>query len=163
MILDPTNENSPGSKTPWILPNYFRTPEYKMSSVTSSFAQKSGRSKFLLAVAAGNTTGAATDYSAFTITDGPTIPASVIPISVFLADITVAAYPFAAGTLFLDLGRQIVIFDDSLTGQPRLDTFRECAVMSGVDYEGLNSDVNVWVKVVGTESGSTNVAVARTG
>lgn len=151
-------------KTPWTLPNYFRTPEYKMSSVTSSFAQKSGRSKFLLAVAAGSTSGTdATDYSAFTITSGPTIPASVIPLSAFTADITVAPYAFSAGVLFQDLGRQVVIFDDSVTGQPRRDTFRECAVMSGVDVEGLNSDVNVWVKVVGTESSGANVAVARTG
>lgn len=134
-----------------------------MSSVTSSFAQKSGRSKFLLAVADGNTAGDATDYSAFTITSGPTIPASVIPLSVFSTDITVAAYAFDAGVLFQDLGRQVVIFDDTVTGQPRRDTFRECAVMSGVDVEGLNSDVNVWVKVVGTESSGANVAVARTG
>jgi hypothetical protein len=140
-----------------------------MSSVTSSFAQKSGRSKFLVGVTSGQTSGQNTWLSAFTFDSPlPTIPQSVIGREVFNA-YSVSSVSISAGNLFKDLGREIVVVEDRTTegaGSTSLhrNVFRECMRVNGATSEGIDGDeedVRVWVKVFSAQG--QYVAVARTG
>lgn len=128
-----------------------------MSSVTSSFAQKSGRSKFLVAIFGNDSTS-----SAFTLPTSVTIPKSVVGASAF-STLGASTYEIVVGNLFKDLGRQIVVVDD-VVGSPRLEVFRECMLVSGPTSEGISgneADVRIFVKVF--SSSGTDVCVARTG
>lgn len=135
-----------------------------MSSVTSSFAQKSGRTKFLLGVTSDVTQGNNDLLSALTFDAPlPTIPQTVITLTAFNA-LAATSYGFSVGTLFKDLGREIVVYDDAVAGSPHREVFRECMLVSGASTEGISgveADVRVFVKVF-SASGS-GVAVARTG
>ena len=136
-----------------------------MSSVTSSFAQKADRSKFLLAVATSNNSGQNTWLSALTFdTPLPTIPQSVIGRSVF-NNLSVSSYSFSAGALFKDLGREIVVVDDQNdVGSLHRNVFRECMRVNGAATEGITGneeDVRIFVKVFSSQG--QYVAVARTG
>jgi hypothetical protein len=133
-----------------------------MSSVTSSYAQKSGRSKFLIGVTSGRTTGDNTWLSALTFNSPlPTIPQSVIGRSAFNA--LAATYAsVAVGDLFLDLGREIVVYDDeNNTGSLHRNVFRECMRVNNANAEGNGGEVSIWVKVFSARG--DYVAVARTG
>ena len=132
-----------------------------MSSVTSSFAQKSGRSKFLIGVTSGHTSGQNTYLSALTFDQSVTIPQSVIGRSVFNA-LSVDSYSFGAGALFRDLGREIVVYDDENdTGSLHRDVFRECMRVENANAEGNDGSYSIWVKVFSAQG--LYVAVARTG
>jgi hypothetical protein len=140
-----------------------------MSSATSSFAQKSGRSKFLVGVTSGQTSGQNTWLSALTFDSPlPTIPQSVIGREEFNA-LSVSSYSISAGTLFKDLGREIVVVEDRTTEGPgstglHRNVFRECIRVNGATSEGIDGDeedVRVWVKVFSAQG--QYVAVARTG
>ena len=140
-----------------------------MSSATSSFAQKSGRTKFLIGVTGGRTEGDNTWLSALTFNSPlPTIPQSVIGRTAFNA-LEVSSYDISVGTLFKDLGRQIVVVEDRTTegdGAKGLhrNVFRECMLVNGATSEGITGneeDVRVWVKVFSAQG--LYVAVARTG
>lgn len=113
-----------------------------MSSVTSSYAQKSGRSKFLIGVAVGNTdtSGQNTWLSALTFDEPVTIPQSVIGREVFNA-LDVNTESIAVGDLFLDLGREIVVYEDRTTEGPgttglHRNVFRECMRVNNANAEG---------------------------
>jgi hypothetical protein len=128
-----------------------------MSSATSSFAQKSGRSKFLLGISQSDSVD-----SAFTLPTTVTIPKSVVGLIEF-GTLGASSYEIDVGDLFKDLGRQIVIVDD-VVGSPRLEVYRECMLVSGPTSEGISSneeDVRIFVKVF--SSSGTDVGVARTG
>jgi len=140
-----------------------------MSSATSSFAQKSGRTKFLIGVTSGQTEGQNTWLSALTFNNPlPPIPQSVIGREVFNA-LNVSSYSISVGTLFKDLGREIVVVEDRTTegdGAKSLqrNVFRECMRVNGATSEGIDGDeedVRIWVKVFSSQG--LYVAVARTG
>ena len=130
-----------------------------MSSVTSSFAQKAGRTKNLLAIADVPAVGGDNNtLNAFVFTaalTNPSIPLSSVALSTFNS-YTVTSTAVAANTLLRDTGRQIVVFNDAAdttdpTGKPiaspTRDIFRQCAIVSGSEDEGIGSTVNLWVKV----------------
>ena len=128
-----------------------------MSSATSSFAQKSGRTKFLLAIL-----GSESASSAFTLPTTVTIPKSVVGLSAF-GTLGASSYEVDVGDLFKDLGRQIVVVDD-VVGSPRLEVFRECMRVNGPTSEGISGnpdDVRIFVKVFSSDG--NDVVVARTG
>ncbi len=140
-----------------------------MSSVTSSFAQKSGRTKFLLGIMDSQNSGQNTWLSALTFDSPlPTIPQSVIGRTAFNA-LNVSSYSFSAGALFKDLGREIVVIEDRTTEGPgsqslHRNVFRECLRVNGPTTEGVDGDeedVRIWVKVFSAQG--DYVAVARTG
>jgi hypothetical protein len=129
-------------------------PEYKMSSIGSSYAQKSARSNLLIAITSGS-------YIQFTGTT-PVIPESVVARSVF-DEYTTDSTSFSAGQLFRDLGRVMVVVDDSVVGSPHRRVFREVAVLNGQTNEGLNGDVNAFVQVYSAYGGGGNLDLARLG
>ena len=140
-----------------------------MSSVTSSFAQKASRTKFLVGVTSGQTSGQNTWLSALTFDSPlPTIPQTVIGRTAFNA-LSASSYSISVGTLFKDLGREIVVIEDRTTegtGTTSLhrNVFRECMFVSGATTEGISGveeDVRVFVKVFSSQG--LYVAVARTG
>lgn len=136
-----------------------------MSSVTSSYAQKSGRSKFLIGVTGSQNSGQNTWLSALTFDQPVTIPQSVIGREVFNA-LSVSSYSFSAGDLFLDLGREIVVYEDRTTEGPgttslHRNVFRECMRVNNANAEGNGGEVSIWVKVFSSQG--LYVAVARTG
>lgn len=144
-----------------------------MSSAISTVAQKSGRSKFLIGIASGRTGGAQNTWlSAFRFNSDVVIPRSLIGRTEF-NDLTVTFEPIAVGDLFLDLGRQLVVYEDRTTegvGAQYLhrNVYRECMRVNGPNSEGVPSDsddVRIFVKVFSTQGGSEDpyVAVARTG
>jgi hypothetical protein len=139
-----------------------------MSSVTSSFAQKSGRSKFLIGIREGYVGESENTWQSALIINDP-VPESVIPRSVFNA-LDVSAVQISVGDLFLDLGDQIVVYDDeNNTGSLHRNVFRKCMRVSGQTSEGVPSfvdgavsdDVRIYVKVFSAYG--NYVAVARTG
>jgi len=137
-----------------------------MSSVTSSYAQKSGRSKFLIGVNDSTDSGQHTWLSALTFNSPlPTIPQSVIGRTAFNA-LNATAYSFSTGALFQDLGREIVVYEDRTTEGPgsqylHRDVFRECMRVENATTEGNDGNVSIWVKVFSAQG--NYVAVARTG
>ena len=132
-----------------------------MSSVTSSFAQKSGRTKFLLGSANTATPTDLADYPAFTTT--ATIPTSVVTraqLNGTASGFTVAGAAVAAA-LYKDLGRQVVVCDTA-AGSLHTEVFREVTRMNGATTEGLaDPAVMLFVKVYSATG--TNVSVVRTG
>jgi hypothetical protein len=135
-------------------------PEYKMSSVGSSYAQKSARSGLFIVISGGDGiqfTGAA-----------PVIPDSVIAKSTFDAYST-ADVTLNAGDILKDLGREIVVYDDAAIGtysdlplaSPHRRVYREVAVLTGSTNEGLNGATNVFVQVFSAYG--SGVVVARLG
>ena len=136
-----------------------------MSSVTSSFAQKSGRTKFFLGIANDNEPSPLADSPAFTTT--ATIPTSVV--SRAQLNLGTSAGGFGAtvaevvgNALYKDLGRQVVVCDNTVAGSPHTEVFREVTRMNGGSTEGLaDPAVMLFVKVYSATG--TNVAVVRTG
>ena len=144
-----------------------------MSSVTSSYAQKAGRTKNLLAVAAVPVVGGDNnDANAFVFTNAltnPTIPLSSVALSTFNS-YDISGVSLLANTLLRDTGRQIVVFNDAADttdgsgkpiASPTRDIFRECAIVSGAEDEGIGSVVNLFVKVYSDVTPS--IYFARTG
>jgi hypothetical protein len=134
-----------------------------MSSATSSFAQKSGRSKFLVAIFASENSSTNTWGSAVTLPTSVTIPKSIFTRTEFNA-LDADSYSFSAGALFKDLGREIVVVDDD--NSLHRNVFRECMLVSGASSEGISSnedDVRIFVKVYSSNGNYQTVVVARTG
>ena len=111
-----------------------------MSSVTSSFAQIAGRTKFFLASADvsgyefdGLSTIKTTDLTPTVNIDGP--------------------------ILLKDLGRQIVVVN-ATTGLHE-KTYRQIQIMDGATSEGVGSAAPVYVLV--SSASGTGVKVVRTG
>ena len=98
-----------------------------MSSVTSSFAQIAGRTKFFLATA---------DVSGYVVPDLHSTLATSVDQTLLNADTKVGV---PRNTLLKDLGRQIVLYDDEVTaGSPHLATFRQVQVVNGSTTEGVD-------------------------
>jgi hypothetical protein len=137
-----------------------------MSSVTFSFAQKSGRTKFFLATAKG-IAGTASASPAFTLAAGTVLPKSTVSQDQLndTGATGIGALGVAlsgAGYLYRDLGRQIVVFDDDIAGHPVTEVFREVLEVNGATTEGVPASfTTLFVKVF--SSTGTNVYVARTG
>lgn len=132
-----------------------------MSSNLRTVAQIPARIKYLIAVAAGTSGEAAAplddDCFAFTCENGA-FTASLVA-SDALPDVTEASY--AAGDLFKDLGRQVVIYDPATN--VHLAIFREVQEVNGEGDEGVPADYNVSFFVKVWSAAGTGVRVARTG
>ena len=111
-----------------------------MSSVTSSFAQIAGRTKFFLASA---------DVSGFEVDVLNTIVTTDLTPTV---NINISS-------LLKDLGRQIVVVDATTGGH--LKTYRQVLIMDGAAAEGVGSEPPVYVLV--SSASGTGVGVVRTG
>ena len=138
-----------------------------MSSVTSSFAQKSGRTKFLLSVSTASA-GSVSASPAFTLAAGTVLPNSTVSQDVLNLGTgtggigATAAAISSTGLLYRDLGREIVVFDDDVAGHPVTEVFREVLQAAGRDTEGVPASITTtFVKVF--SSTGTAVCVARTG
>jgi len=99
-----------------------------MSSATSSFAQVSRRTKFLLTVA---------DISGYVIDGLNSTMATSVELESFTALSKVSILP---NTLLKDLGRQIVLYDDETAGtkSPHIATFRQVQLVKGDLTEGVS-------------------------
>lgn len=143
-----------------------------MSSVTSSFAQKSGRTKFLLCTAgvaavSGTSPNFISTGPAFTLATTTVIPNSTVSQDQ-LNDLTatgIGASPASTTTTYLyrDLGREIVVFDDDVAGHPVTEVFREVTRVNGRDTEGISAAPAPMLFVKVFSSTGLNVTVARTG
>ena len=138
-----------------------------MSSVTSSFAQKSGRTKFFLCTSVGTAGSSPSTAAAFYLPASTVIPKSTISqdnLNNTPAGTGIGATATALPTqgLYKDLGREIVVFDDNVAGHPVTEVFREVTVMRGRDTEGLESPALMFFAKVFSSVGS-NVMVSRTG
>ena len=138
-----------------------------MSSVTSSFAQKSGRTKFLLSVST-SLAGSVSASPAFTLAAGTVLPKSTVSQDVLNLGTgaggigATAASISSTGLLYRDLGREIVVFNDNVAGHPVTEVFREVLQVNGATTEGVpTSFTTTFVKVF--SSTGTAVCVARTG
>jgi hypothetical protein len=134
-----------------------------MSSVGSSYAQKPNRASFLVAtqdISNGTTGTPISGLSAIQVLSH-SIPASVISLS----DISYADAALTVGDLFRDLGREIVVYNDSTTvNSPHVYRFRECQKMNGATTEGADStasDSTIFIKV--SEATGVTVGCARVG
>ena len=132
-----------------------------MSSVGSSFAQKRSNASLLSAVqeVVAGTNLADTPCIVVTIP----IPDTVVSLS----DISghVAYYGLLKGQLFRDLGREIVIYNDSTSlKSPEKYRFRECVYLNSATQEGVagnTSQSSRFLKV--REDTGALVSVARIG
>lgn len=147
-----------------------------MSSNLRAFAQVPSTSRYLevvrQAAAAAPTTPS--DMAAFTIAaaDLTTVGDIVVEnsssqltgkgttITVTSVDLTAVG---ALGTLYKDLGRQILIVD---TSRRHVALFRQVQLVDGVGTDGVNGVAGIWnsntfVKVWAADS--TDIVVARTG
>lgn len=135
-----------------------------MSSVTSVYAQVSGRVKFLLAVA--DVSGA--------IVPGLHSVSSSHAGSDIIDSATKVDVPI--GQLLKDLGRQIVLYEEPLLGgvqgSPHLATYRQVQRMNGVETEGVNGGApdgqgsyyeTFYVCVSSADTSVHPVGVVRTG
>ncbi len=113
-----------------------------MSSVTSSFAQIAGRTKFLLA---------RVDLSGYVVDGLNTVSTSISTSTV--VNIT-------GGSLLKDLGRQIVVVDATTGGH--LKTYRQVLIMDGAESEGVGDAAPVYV-LVSSANAADVVKVVRTG
>jgi len=139
-----------------------------MSSVTSSFAQKSGRTAFFLGIANDNEPNALADAPAFTLAATTVIPTSTV--SRAKLNLGTAAGGFGASVaevvgnaLYKDLGRQVVVFDDTFAGNPHTEVFREVYRVNGATTEGISAVPAPMLFVKVFSATGTNVAVVRTG
>jgi hypothetical protein len=141
-----------------------------MSSAISKQAQKSGRTKFLLAVTArtNDDTGSNITWnSAIQFDSTVTIPQSIITRSELIALSTagnVEGVTLTLGSLYKDLGRELVVYDDTVVGSPHRNVFRECLLMNGASTEGADgttANATIFIKVFSAYG--SNVDVARTG
>jgi hypothetical protein len=128
---------------------------YRMSSVQSGFAQVPVNGGNLVAVAGA---------FLFTPTSAANAKAikAVMPRAAFLS--ATAATSNAAGTLFRDMGKSVVL-TNATTGLVQ-DKFRLVTVLNDTDYEG-NSQVTGYVRVFAATAAAANtsnaVGVARIG
>jgi hypothetical protein len=145
-----------------------------MSSVISKQGQKSRRTAYLLTLKATTNDATRTNIAnntALTFAPSVVIPDSVIPLSALVALASkstpdVSGYNTSLNVLFKDLGREIVVYDDSvnIAGSPHREVYRECQKMNGAGTEGISastSEVRIFVKV--SSSSGRTVDVARTG
>ena len=106
-----------------------------MSSVTSSFAQISGRVKFFLGVVADISGYVVAGLNSVSPTNSALNPTDIIAGAV---DVNLGG----AGILLKDLGRQIVLYEAPLLGStlrsPHVATYRQVQVMNGPTTEGVD-------------------------
>jgi hypothetical protein len=140
-----------------------------MSSVTSSFGQKSGRTAFLLAITATTNDEVGDNFpwnTAIRFSSSVVIPNSVLARSELVAlangskalPVTLTQY-----VLYKDLGRQIVVFDDA-NGSLHRNVFRECLQVDNNQAEGVGTNpdnARIFIKVY--SSYGDRVDVVRTG
>ena len=65
------------------------------------------------------------------------------------------------GALLKDLGRQIVVYSDSLPGSLHTAVYRQVLLVDGATSEGVGSQAPFYVKVF--SAAGTGVGVVRTG
>lgn len=137
-----------------------------MSSTLRKIAQIPSRVKYLVAVgsptstvATQTTAGVAADTCyAFTCDEGA-LSSSLLP-SGTTAISGAAAYSYAAGDLFKDLGRQLVIYDSATDAH--LAVFRQVQLVNGAGAEGVGATLPATFIKVWAATG-VGVLVARTG
>lgn len=125
-----------------------------MSSVTSSYAQIAGRTKFFLVVGLPIQQGANVDISGY-IVDGLRTVTTLDPAT--NNDGTVDEVDI--GSLLKDLGRQIVVY--SLPGSPHTAVYRQVLLVDGASSEGVGVTPPFYVKVFSADG--AGVGVVRTG
>jgi len=141
-----------------------------MSSVTSSFAQKSGRTKFLLCTttiaaptgAALITTGAAIILDAATVLPKSTVSQDVLNAGTGAGGIGAAFSSLPAGT-YRDLGREIVVYNDNIPGHPVTEVYREVLLVNGRDTEGFPAPRPPTLLAKVFSSTGATIGVSRTG
>jgi len=123
-----------------------------MSSATSSYAQIAGRTKFFLVVGA--------DISGY-IVDGLYSVLNVDPAA-SSANRDGIVTGILAGTLLKDLGRQIVVYADTIPGSPHTAVYRQVLQVDGASSEGcVLPPAPFYVKVY--DAAGAGVNVVRTG
>lgn len=136
-----------------------------MSSVIRHIAQIPVRTKYLLAVASDASGGIAADAPAFSLAGSwPATIGTVDAIPASVLNDNATALDVAAGALYRDLGRQIVVADDA-EGNLHLAVYRQVQLVNSADTEGVGGAAPgygcLFVRVWGADG--LNVAVARTG
>lgn len=153
-----------------------------MSSTLRKFSQIPVRVKYLLGIGStsdpngsngdlfGNGGASLIKVTGGTYTAiGPTATTAQITARAAAAGATISAFDAdenITGVLFKDLGRQVTVYDSTLAGDLHIATYRECQLVSGADYEGVDGtdaeySANIYVRVWAADG--TGVAVARTG
>jgi hypothetical protein len=132
-----------------------------MSSVGSSYAQISARTKFLIVTAGSDISGYVVDG----LQTSYPVGASGVPAFVTAATTAASVVLLSAGDLLKDLGREIVTYLDPLTsgttGSPHRQVYRQVLPLSGPTTEGVGSEPPVYVLVY--DADGVGVRVARTG
>jgi hypothetical protein len=128
-----------------------------------AFAQIDSRSKFLLAVA-----GTPLYIPGVTAID------SVMTLGGFTAAAPSGGATGATGTLYRDLGREVVAYDNASAlgaGSKKLAVFRQVAIMSGAGSEGITGTTAAlsggaaypYVQTFSAAASTGVVSVVRTG
>jgi hypothetical protein len=139
-----------------------------MSSVTSSRAQISGRIKFFLGIDNDTDPTDLADAPAFTLAATTVIPTSTVSRAKLNLGTSAGGFgatvaTVAVNALYKDLGRQVVVFDDTVAGNPHTEVFREVTRMNGATTEGISAVPAPMLFVKVYSSAGANVAVVRTG
>ena len=139
-----------------------------MSSVTSSRAQKSGRTAFFLGIANDNEPTPLADAPAFTLAATTVIPTSTVSRAKLNLGTAVGGFgatvaEVVGNALYKDLGRQVVVYDDTVPGNLHTEVFREVLTVSGATTEGISAVPAPMLFVKVYSSTGTNVGVVRTG
>ena len=140
-----------------------------MSSVTSSRAQISGRVKFLLAPALLETgQNSIADAPAFELATTTVIPTSTVSRAKLNLGTAVGGFgatvaEVVGNALYKDLGRQVVVYDDTVPGNLHTEVFREVYRVNGATTEGISAVPAPMLFVKVYSSTGTNVGVVRTG
>jgi hypothetical protein len=126
-----------------------------MSSALRSFSQIPVRSKFLVAIAADVSGATASECSAITLNAAWPYDIGTI---VAAADVDAAGtqVDYAAGDLFRDLGRQIMIVDDM---GAHVALYREAMPQANAEAEGIATiGGSVWLRVWAANGVGAHVA-----
>jgi len=88
----------------------------------------------------------------------------IMDVSSFVAAFTDTPNVFTGTCLLKDLGRQITVYDPSITGSPHVALFRQVMEVNGPGQEGISSNIAyicVWTD--GINPTFLTAPVARTG
>lgn len=105
-----------------------------MTSALRHYALPDNRTKYFTALAAGVI--ASNPIMMWSLNSGA-ISSPLMSETLFLSSYTDVSGAFDIYSLFRDLGRQIVVFDDTVAGSPHTAIFRQVMLVSGSNQEGI--------------------------
>lgn len=131
-----------------------------MSSIIRRISQIPVRTKYLLVVQTDTASANPSDSPAFVLDSTASWPATVgtVAIPESVVNDNAVARGVAEGSLYRDLGRQIIIADES---GMHLAHYRAALLMSNAAAEGVGAFTEVYLRVWAADG--DNVRVARTG